>query len=412
MATISLCMITKNEEKNLEKCLTSVKPIVDEIIIIDTGSTDKTKEIAKKFTDKVYDFKWNNDFSEARNFSLSKSTKDWILVLDADEVIANNDIDKIKKLTENKEIMGYSFIRRNYTNNSSLSGWLPNDNLYVEGKNFAGLYLSKLIKLFWNKKEIRFEGIIHELVDKSIEKLNGKIKLADIPLHHFSSLNLESEKEKRKFYLKICQEKTKQEPNNGNAFLELGIICKELEMHDEAINAFEKATAINKKLTRACLELGIVFEKKEDYNEAIKHYRQALKINPKSSEALFGLGICFFRLGILTNAKENFEKALELNPNNPKIYTSLGAVYEKLGDNENAIKILEFVIKFNPKNSMAYFNLGIVFEKEGKNKKAIEAYENAIRAGHKKSLQLKNKINELKSNLSSINYSYSVGFKN
>lgn len=399
MATISLCMITKNEEKNLEKCLNSVKPITDEIIIVDTGSTDKTKEIAKKFTSKIYDFKWNDDFSEARNFSLQKATKEWVLVLDSDELIAKKDIDKVKKLTENKEIMAYSFMRRNYTNNSSVSGWLPNDGLYVEGKDFAGWYLTKIIKLFWNKKEIRFEGIIHELVDKSIEKLNGKIKLADIPLHHFSSLNLESEKEKRKFYLKICQEKTKQEPNNGNAFLELGIICKELEMHDEAINAFEKATAINKKLTRACLELGIVFEKKEDYNEAIKHYRQALKKNPKSSEALFGLGICFFRLGILTNAKENFEKALDLNPNNPKIYTSLGAVYEKLGDNENAIKILEFVIKFSPKNSMTYFNLGIVFEKEKRIKEAIESYENAVKLKHKRSMQIQNKIIQLKKSL-------------
>ena len=85
--TISLCMITKNEENYLEQCLDSAKEIADEIIIVDTGSTDKTKEIAKSFGAKIVDFKWNEDFSEARNESLKHATKEWILVLDADEEI-------------------------------------------------------------------------------------------------------------------------------------------------------------------------------------------------------------------------------------------------------------------------------------------------------------------------------------
>ena len=95
--SISLCMIVINEEKHLETCLNSVKNIVSEIIIVDTGSTDQTKEIANKFKVKVYDFQWNDDFSAARNFCLQKAAKDWILVLDADETISNKDLMKIKK---------------------------------------------------------------------------------------------------------------------------------------------------------------------------------------------------------------------------------------------------------------------------------------------------------------------------
>ena len=87
MKTLSLCMITKNEEKNLSRCLDSIKDIVDEIIIVDTGSTDKTVEIAKSYGAHIYHYDWNNDFSKARNVSLQKATKDWILVLDADEVL-------------------------------------------------------------------------------------------------------------------------------------------------------------------------------------------------------------------------------------------------------------------------------------------------------------------------------------
>src|SRR3989338_2535121 len=107
--TISLCMITKNEEKYLEQCLNSVKAFVDEVVIVDTGSIDKTKEIAKRFNAKIYDFKWVDDFSAARNESLKYATKDWILVLDADEVLEEKDCLKIKELIKNdgKETFGF-----------------------------------------------------------------------------------------------------------------------------------------------------------------------------------------------------------------------------------------------------------------------------------------------------------------
>lgn len=87
MITISLCMIVKNEEKNLERCLSSYAPLMDEIIVVDTGSTDRTKEIAARFTEKIYDFEWINDFSAARNFSFEKATCDYIFSADADEVL-------------------------------------------------------------------------------------------------------------------------------------------------------------------------------------------------------------------------------------------------------------------------------------------------------------------------------------
>ena len=85
-------MIVKDEENYLEQCLSSAKGLADEIIIVDTGSKDKTKEIAKKFNAKVFDFKWNDDFSAARNESLKHATKDWILVLDADESLSKESV--------------------------------------------------------------------------------------------------------------------------------------------------------------------------------------------------------------------------------------------------------------------------------------------------------------------------------
>ena len=100
MCTISLCMIVKNEEANLSKCLSSIKDIVDEIVVVDTGSNDATKEIARRFTDKVLDFDWVDDFSKARNYAFEQATKDYILWLDADDVLLEPDQIKMARLKE------------------------------------------------------------------------------------------------------------------------------------------------------------------------------------------------------------------------------------------------------------------------------------------------------------------------
>lgn len=100
MITISACLIVKNEARVLERCLKSIQPIVDEIIIVDTGSTDETKEIASRYTNQIYDFEWVDDFSKARNYSFSKATMDYIYVADADEIIDDENQEKFLQLKE------------------------------------------------------------------------------------------------------------------------------------------------------------------------------------------------------------------------------------------------------------------------------------------------------------------------
>lgn len=100
MATVSLCMIVKNEEKILKRCLRGYAPVVDEIIIVDTGSTDKTKKIAAEFTDKIYDYSWEGDFSKARNFAFEKAKMDYIFSADADEILDDKNQKKFLALKE------------------------------------------------------------------------------------------------------------------------------------------------------------------------------------------------------------------------------------------------------------------------------------------------------------------------
>jgi len=192
--TISLCMIIKDEEKLLEECLNPIKDIVDEIIIVDTGSKDKTKETAKKFTTKIYDFRWNDDFSKARNFSISKATKEWILVLDPDEKIAKDDLIKIKNLIKkNKEdIFGYRLIQQTYYKNKIIS---------IRG----------ICRLFKNSDKIRFTYPIHETVKESIKNLKARIGKTGIIIKHYPEIN----KEKQEYYLKLLKIKKEKFPNSN-----------------------------------------------------------------------------------------------------------------------------------------------------------------------------------------------------
>ena len=198
---ISLCIIVKNEEKNLNKFLNNLKDFADEIIIADTGSTDETKKIAKRFTDKVFDYGWNDDFSDARNFSISKATRKWILVLDPDEKITKKGLIRIKEIISNnkdKGILGYRLIQKTY----------------YQGKIIS---IRGICRLFKNKKGIEFVYPIHETVRESIKELKGRIGKTGIIIKHYPRVN----KKKQEYYLRLLKIKKKQFPgSNANKEIE------------------------------------------------------------------------------------------------------------------------------------------------------------------------------------------------
>lgn len=142
---ISLCMIMKNSSSTLTRVLDSVKDCGFEIVIVDTGSTDNSIEIAQTYTDKIYDFQWIDDFSAARNFSISKATNDWILVLDSDEAITTIDTAMLQDLTKKPvECLGYLTIRNHFGNEES-------DSVYTD-----------TLDRFFNRTAWHYEGAIHE----------------------------------------------------------------------------------------------------------------------------------------------------------------------------------------------------------------------------------------------------------
>ena len=228
---VALSMIVKNESQYIRKCLESVMGVVDEIVIVDTGSTDSTKAICQQYTDKIYDFEWNDNFSDARNFALSKVSKEcnWILRLDGDEELPQKDKVALYNTIENGQADVYIF---------------PITNI-LQIKPFKSV-LSKTARLFRNVEGIKFTGIVHEEIDDSVKELKLKIANFDGGLIHYGYLkNANTLGDKFKFYETLALKEIEQNPNNFKPYYTLAAHYCYLRQYDKAVDFYGKALALN-----------------------------------------------------------------------------------------------------------------------------------------------------------------------
>jgi len=408
--TLSLCMITKNEEKFLPECLVSIQNIVDQIIIVDTGSEDKTKKIAESFGAEVYDFKWNNDFSEARNHSLKYAKSDWILFLDADETVSQEECIKIKELiNKNKEqgeenpTIAYSLITKTYTNNVSQENFYFNKDNMIESRGFLGASLTKKIRLFKNNQNIYFKGQVNELVEPSIKENKEIVEEKSIFINHYSEKkDLEYKKAKTEKYRELYEKKVLNEPKNPKAYFELAQIYLSQDFFELAKQNLLKALELKQDYTEAFQILGVIYNKLKNYDNALEVLKRAETINKDYAETYFTLGVTYTRLKKIKLAAESIEKGLKLNPNNTNALTNLGAIYEKSGEYDKAIKTIKKSLMINPFNSRAHYNIGLAFMKKNDTNNTIKAFSNAIELGYKDKDKLIRFIENIK-NISKLN---------
>ncbi|MBS3144279.1 glycosyltransferase [Candidatus Woesearchaeota archaeon] len=285
--SISLCMIVRDEEKYLEQAIKSVQELVDEIIIVDAGSLDRTVAVARKYTPNVFSYKWDNDFSKARNFALSKATKEWILVLDADEVLSKEDHLVIKELTKSKGYDAYTFVQVSYTNDRKLLGFKLVNQKIPEAKEFMGFISCNIIRLFRNTKEIKFSSPVHESVDASI-KDKKRIQQTAIVIHHYQFEKGERvHKAKQLQYLKIYEEKIDQFENKAKVYRDMGIIHYNFkEDYPKAIQYYKKSLLLNPNNIKTYLGLAIAYMKNKQIEEAAKTVEEAEKIDPYNQEII------------------------------------------------------------------------------------------------------------------------------
>ncbi|MEK6812757.1 MAG: glycosyltransferase [Nanoarchaeota archaeon] len=327
---ISLCMITKNEEQFLETCLNSVKDLVAEIIIGDTGSTDKTIEIAKKFGAKVIDLPWNNNFSEARNAVLAQATQPWILVLDGDEMLDQQNHEFIRESIKNPEAQGYSFVQITYTNDETLENFSPVKEDILK-KGFKGMISCNIIRLFRNDPSFRFVGAVHEYIEDSIGK-KGKIGITTYPIYHYQELKgTNFFKKKQVEYLKIYEQHIDTYPNKGRAYRHMGNICYTfLKDYDRSIAYFQQALEI-KQDARSYLGLGWCYLQKQEYTQAEEMFKKGLEVDRQNATLWLSRGKLYILMQKPRAARTCFENALKLQPDNQPVKAMLDNLNAVLG---------------------------------------------------------------------------------
>jgi GT2 family glycosyltransferase/Flp pilus assembly protein TadD len=343
---VSLCMIVKDEEQYLAHCLATVKPIVDEMIVVDTGSIDSTKDIALSFGAKVYDYKWNHDFAEARNFSISKASGSWILIMDADEVISHLDYPKFEEIVKviPKSPTAFSIITRNYCTLANTIGWVANDGKYSQEEAGIGWIPSVKVRLFYGKDLIRFEGVVHELLDPVLKRKGIKIEQCRIPIHHYGRLNKGNLDRKGEIYFEIGKKKLEEMGDDLNALRELAVQATIIGKNEDAIELWERLLALkpdSKLSAEVFINMGTVYSRMGKYQDALYASKKAIEYSPGLKEAKYNYAMAELHLGNAGKTIEVLEEMLTKVSDYPPAQFILVAAYSCHGNKERALEGLK-----------------------------------------------------------------------
>lgn len=340
--TLSLCMIVKNEEKHLIKCLKSVRDIVDEIIIVDTGSTDRTREIATVFGAKVFDFPWTGDFSEARNYSLTQASGDWILILDADEVISSLDHKRLLETIDRgkRQPVAFAIVTRNYLTKSGTAGWTENDGSYPQEEKGVGWFESSKVRLFRNNSGICFENPVHELVEASLRRQGIPVEKCNVPVHHYGRLDEEKIRAKGEEYYLLGRKKLEEHGGGGfTALRELAVQACEIGKFEEAIDLWQQVLALRPDNVEALFNLAYNYIYTRKYQEALNVSRRAFELSPRTRDVLLNYALSEMFTGNVLKTKALLEEVVTGELEVPTLLALLGASHFITGDNDKGLTI-------------------------------------------------------------------------
>jgi glycosyltransferase involved in cell wall biosynthesis len=271
---LSLCLVVKNEERNLARCLDSARDLAVELIVVDTGSTDGTARVAVEYGAKVIPFDFTVvDFAAARNCAISHANGRWILMLDADETLERAAAPAIEKLVALEENAGYFLERCNRASDS-------------DSANSASANMDYVVRLFPNRPDYRYRGRVHETIDASILSGGGRLLKTDIRIDHNFASDREARRRKNHWYIEILKEEIAADPGDDSRLDFLAAEYHQLEMFDEATEIAEAIARVRPHDARAHLFAGtyhLLF--KVDLARARADFQTALRLRPGYPEA-------------------------------------------------------------------------------------------------------------------------------
>lgn len=297
--TVSLCMIVKDEEDCILAAIQSVRNLTDELIVIDTGSTDNTPHLALTAGAKLFNFTWTKDFSMARNFALQQTSSDWIIVLDADEVLEEIDLEIFHALLTNIQVEGYYLRIRNILDSS------VNESS------------DQVVRLFRNKPNYRFEGAIHEQVAPSILSSNNGGGLASVPLTIYHYGYLKDRLDFKKKFSRNSEIITQElEKDSDNPFL---LYCLGLEYYQKD-SIQEGLKHLTKALTRlsgnegyfedVLLNIALGYLSLKEAPQLINFLDRVLRMYPDHADFRYLRGLAYLQQSNFHQAVDDFERSL------------------------------------------------------------------------------------------------------
>jgi tetratricopeptide (TPR) repeat protein len=330
------------------------------MIIIDTGSTDGTVDIAEGFGAKVHHFSWCDDFSAARNESLKHCKGEWALILDADEAIDPLDYEKIKKACRRPFADAYLMAARNYLANSSFAvegnEALPNVSKYGEGKAFPFYVDTAVFRLARLFDGLSFSGRIHEALDQSIQSSGKTLGSLDAVIHHYGKLDRGREDYKAQYYFMLSQQEAEKNPFDEHAqykLLKQAIVAKQW---DVALKAFQARSQIRQEAPEpaALYWRGVALQGLGRHEEAINAMDLLLAQNPRHYRAQAKIAVSYVSLGNIDMGRRLMHKALEMEPNYLLGYQYLAALETDSNNLDAARKIVLDALKIAPGEQELY----------------------------------------------------------
>ena len=331
MHPISVCIIAKNEEKRIEKCLASIKPYDFEIVVVDTGSTDRTKEIASQYADKVLDFVWCDDFAAARNFSLREASNNWIFMMDCDEWIKEIDVEEL------------NYFRKHH---SDSVGAISRENLVTQNGQLV-LNNTDHTERFFNRKLYHYTGIIHEQLTP-IRGTDFPCLLLHTTIEHTGyDMTPEERIAKGQRNLSLLHKQLEQEPENPYVYYQLGKGYEIVEDYDSACEYYGKGLYFDVDPSLAYVQAMVI-----SYGNSLLRtgqektalgFEQIYEEFGVTADFIYLMGRIYMANEMYPRAIEQFHKATTFETckfngvNSFLSFYHIALICEKLGDIDNAL---------------------------------------------------------------------------